>query len=192
MPDANQAVADYQACTDAEERQRRAEELFMRHLPLARRTLARFCPGSRCYAGACVVEDLVGEVYPLFRDALDAYESRAGIDFLGYTSVRLYWGLEHRARWLRRARTSVMQCPAGPPSLAGDGDENRLLDRVLVEQLLGTLDAADGEVLVRHAAGETCQELAGRAGVSPAAMRKRLERARAKARAVCGEEREGT
>lgn len=180
---ANEAIARYQACPSATARQRRVAQLYLRHLPLVRKSLSRFCARSRCYPGGCLIEDLGGETYPAFRQALEEYDPSFGVDFAGYVSRRLYWVLQHCARRLGRAAWQGQGLElADPPS--SDLEEERLLDRLLAQDLLGQLDAEEAELLVRHAAGHTHRELAASNGLSPAAARKRLERLRARLRAV--------
>jgi hypothetical protein len=147
-------------------------------------TLARFCQRSRCYPGGCLIEELVGETYPIFRQVLDDYDVSQGVDFLGYASRRLYWGLQHCARRLERA---VFRAP--PPEAREEPPprhtiEERVLDRLLARELLARLDTKDAALLVSNAAGHTCTELAESAGVSPATLRKRLERLRGRLRSV--------
>lgn len=175
---ANRAAARYHACTCTDTRERHAARLYERHLPLVRKTLARFCATSRCYPGGCPVEDLVGESYLAFRQALDRYDPAYGVDFVGYVSQRLYWMIEHRARNQqdRALRLDVLDVATA------DGEEERALNRVWAEDVLARLDPADADLLVRDAAGHTDKELAAAAGVSPAAVRKRLERVRRRAR----------
>ncbi len=70
----NEAVTRYKSCDWAPVRRRRADQLYLRHLPLVGKTLARFCQRSRCYPGGCLIEELVGETYPIFRQVLDDYD----------------------------------------------------------------------------------------------------------------------
>lgn len=183
----NEAVLGYQTAPEAD-RDVRAHELYARHLPLVRKTLHRFCHpfdhGSRCYAGACLPEDLVGETYPLFRAALDRYDAARGVDFVGYASRHLFWGLEHRARGLRRARRDVplaQAAAAEPPASLGTVEE-RLLARVDARSLLGRLGRDDALLLGRAAAGHGSRELGRELGVSGAVIRKRLQRIRRRLR----------
>jgi RNA polymerase sigma factor (sigma-70 family) len=160
-------------------REQQATRLYQRHLPLVRKTLSRFCSSSRCYPGGCAIEDLVGESYLAFRQALESYDPTYGVDFLGYVGQRLYWALEHRARHWRRGQS----VPLDAPELeAADREEERLLNRVLARQALAALGAADADLLTAHVAGHTDRELAAAAGISPAAVRKRLERLRRRVR----------
>jgi RNA polymerase sigma factor (sigma-70 family) len=176
---ANRAASRYHACSCPATRERHATRLYERHLPLVRKTLARFCRTSHCYPGGCAVEDLVGESYLAFRAALDAYDPAYGVDLLGYMSQRLYWALEHRARNLRNGRIVRLDAPEDERA---DREENRALSRVLARDVLATLDPADAELLTRHASGHTDRELAAGVGISPAAARKRLERLRRRVR----------
>jgi RNA polymerase sigma factor (sigma-70 family) len=175
---ANRAAAQLHACGSPATRERLANRLYERHLPLVRKTLSRFCARSRCYPGGCQVEDLVGESYLAFRQALDRYDPAYGVDFVGYLSQRLYWTLEHRVRgqWNRPVRSHAADVEAR------DREEERALDRVMAADVLARLEAADADLLMRHAAGYTARELAEGAGVSGAAARKRLERIRRRAR----------
>lgn len=175
---ANRAAAQFHACRSAATRQRLANRLYERHLPLVRKTLSRFCAPLRCYPGGCQVEDLVGESYLAFRQALDRYDPAYGLDFVGYMSRRLYWMLEHRVRgqWNRPVRGEAADVEAP------DREEERALNRLTAAEALARLDDTDAELLARHAAGYTARELAAAAGVSPAAARKRLERVRRRAR----------
>lgn len=184
----NRAVARFRAALTSHERHARARWIYRRCLPLVRKTLHRFChpyrPSSRCYPGGCLPEDLIGETYPIFWRTLNAYDPSVGVDFLGYLSWHLFWGLEHRARRLERRHEEMPRVePAaeeGPQQTA----EDRLLDGMLVEDLIGRLEQADAELITRYATGHTCQELAAWAGISNAAVRKRLERLRARLRAM--------
>ena len=175
---ANRAAARYHACTRPETREQHAARLYQRHLPLVRKTLARFCASSRCYPGGCQIEDLVGESYLAFREALDRYDPAYGVDFVGYLSQRLFWMLEHRAR---HQRDRAFRLDVGAIS-ASDHEEEQALNRVWAEDVLSRLDPADADLLVRDAAGHTDKELAAAVGISPAAVRKRLERLRRRAR----------
>jgi RNA polymerase sigma factor (sigma-70 family) len=147
-------------------------------LPLVRKTLARFCATSQCYPGGCQVEDLVGESYLAFRQALDRYDPAYGVDFVGYMSQRLYWLLEHRAR---SQQDRALRFDVGDVA-ASDHEEEQALNRIWVEDVLARLDPADADLLVRDAAGHSDKELAAAVGVSPAAVRKRLERLRRRVR----------
>lgn len=175
---ANRAAARYHACTCTETRELHATRLYERHLPLVRKTLARFCASWRCYPGGCQVEDLVGESYLAFRQALDRYDPTYGVDFVGYVSQRLYWLLEHRAR----DHQGRALCVDAEDPEAFDAEEDRALNRVLAGDVLERLDPADADLLARDAAGHSDKELAAAAGVSPAAVRKRLERLRRRVR----------
>jgi RNA polymerase sigma factor (sigma-70 family) len=175
---ANRAAARYHACACPATRERHAARLYERHLPLVRKTLGRFCATSKCYPGGCQIEDLVGESYLAFRQALDRYDPAYGVDFVGYVSQRLHWTLEHRAR---NQQDRALRLDA-PELEATDGEEERALNRVWAADVLARFDAADAELLARDAAGHTDRELAAAAGVSPAAVRKRLERLRRRAR----------
>lgn len=180
---ANAAVARYRSCRQPEARGRLANDLFLRHLRLVRKTLARFCSRSRCYPGACLVEDLVGETYPLFRRALDEYEPSFGLDFVGFASRRLYWGLERTARSLNRAARLPSRHTLPDPSAPWFATEERALNTLLARQLLARLDAKDAAlVALRYAGGYTCRELADSDGMTAAALRKRLERVRGRLR----------
>lgn len=178
---ANWAVARYQVCAAEDRRDHFAHELFLRYLPLIRKTLARFCAWSRCYRGACLVEDLVGETYPLFRRALDRFRSPVGVDFVGYLTDRLYWGLEHEVRRIKGSPV-VAETEAWPESGTSGDEECRLHARILSEQLLDCLTAREAALVSDHVSGYTHRELAEAAGVSEVSVRKRLERARRRLR----------
>ncbi|MBI4546163.1 MAG: sigma-70 family RNA polymerase sigma factor [Gemmatimonadetes bacterium] len=181
---ANEAVARYQRCDSAEARREAADQLYRRHLPLIWKTLATLCGRSRCYPGGCLVEDLVGEAYLIFCQALEQYEPSVGLDFLGYLRWKLHWGLEHRVRVARKA--SVMTRAPEEEAVPGrNGEEERLLDRVLASQLLSRLEGKDIELAVLHyACGRTSREVAEAYGISGVAVRKRLERLRGRLRAL--------
>jgi len=114
---ANRAAARFHACACPATRERHATRLYERHLPLVRKTLARFCATSHCYPGGCQVEDLVGESYLAFREALDRYDPAYGVDFVGYLSQRLFWMLEHRAR---SQRDRALRLDVGDVAASGD------------------------------------------------------------------------
>lgn len=191
----NNAVTRFQNARTPRERHARARAIYLRCLPLVRSTLHRFChpyrPGSRCYPGACLPEDLLGDSYPIFHRALNTWDSTVGVDFLGYVSQRLYWGLEHRARHLDRARceTPLTELTADP---AFDAAEDRLLAAVTAEELVNRLDHDNAELLRRYASGYSSEELARWAGISRQAVRKRLERIRKRLREVPGRSSEGS
>lgn len=171
---ANEAVRHYHGLPD-EKREEAAAALYERHVPLVRKTLARFCRRSSCYPGACLVEDLVGESFLAFRKALDAYEFSYGVDFIGYLSRRLYWSLEHEIR----GAASEPQTRTAPPEVEAPSHQaDEALTRVLAQTVLERLDAGDAELLVKAAGGWTHTELAADLGISAAAVRKRLERVR--------------
>lgn len=126
----------------------------------------------------------------MFRTALDEYDPGRGVDFLGFVAQRLYWGARHRVRELRRPH------PAPDPPLQAEEDpkqaERRLLLSVWVGECLEALTAEDADVLrARYGVGYPCGEVARRLGLTPAAARKRLERARRRARRLFNEAREG-
>ena len=180
----NGAVSRYKSCRPAAARRHQAGRLYLRHLPLVRKTLARFCPRSRCYPGGCLPEELVGETYPIFLQALEDFEPAVGVDFVGFFSQRLHWRLQHRARRLCR-----LHHRAPPPQLMEEpaqqhDEEDRVLDRVMAHELLAHLAASDALLMARYAAGHTSAELAESLGISTAAVRKRLERLRARLRTL--------
>lgn len=180
---ANDAVRAYQNITSPAPRARAGNDLFLRHLPLVRKTLQRFCGSARCFAGGCVVEDLVGESYAIFRRALDEYDPERGVDFLGFVSQRLYWASRHRLRELHRTTPSQVEAGALHPEGDTGETERVLLRSIWLAQLLARLTEADAEALrYRFADGCSCGEVAERLAVSPAAARKRLERARGRLR----------
>lgn len=187
----NAAVMQYRAAADPAERDARLRELYQRCLPLMRKALHRFChpyrPASRCYPGACLPEDLVGETFPIFRDVLDEYDPSRGMDFVGFASQRLYWRLRRRAQELVRPQdTAATSAEPLPQPAQPDAEEARLLDQLLIEQLLERLSPDDAQLLRRYACGYRSDELARWAGVSPAAVRKRLERLRRQLRHLAG------
>ena len=179
----NAAVAEWQSCPAGGAKEQQAERLFRRCLPVVAKALIRFCPISRCYPGECLAEELLGATYVIFVSALDDYRPTHGTDFLGYATQRLHWGLRHEARRLRKAR------PPTPPSGRTDGslqpgaEETRILDRVVVAEILDGLAKADAALLeLRYRGGYSNRELAQMSGVSCTALRKRLERLRARLR----------
>jgi len=126
----------------------------------------------------------VGNTYPIFRQALTEYDASHGVDFVGYLSQRLYWGLQHDYRRLESA-TRCASCSDGDDAAsqaATNGQEEQMIDRIFVRELLGRLDKSDAELLSRYACGHSHRELAESVGISAAAMRKRLERLRTKLR----------
>jgi len=191
LEEANQAVEEYHRIPDGADRDRRAAELFERFLPLVRKSLRQFChpfrPNSGCYPGACLPEDLVGETYPIFRDVLEGYDSSRGVDFVGFALQQFYWGLEHRVRPMERV--AARQAPWGDRDYAvWDDEEERLFRRILTAELLERLEPEDADLITRDAAGHTSEEMGRVAGISPAAVRKRLERIRRRLRALAGED----
>lgn len=183
---ANDAVRAYQVLESPDGRAQAGNDLYLRHLPLVRKTLQRFCRTAQCYCGGCAVEDLVGETYAIFRLALDEYDAGRGVDFLGFAGQRLYWETRHRLRDLNR--TGADTDPDGPHPEEDPGEsERRLLGSVWVDEVMARLGDADAEVLRhRYAEGGSCGELAERLDLSPAAARKRLSRARGRLREVLG------
>lgn len=175
---ANRAAALYHACGSADTRSAFAARLYDRFTPLVRKTLARFCGISRCYPGGCLPEDLVGESYLAFQLAIERFDPAFGVDFVGYLSQRLYWALEHRVRGLRRRLVAQHETA----DVRASEEEELRLTRVAVTEVLGRVTAAEAELLEREAAGYTDRELAAAVGVTPAAMRKRLERLRRRVR----------
>lgn len=183
----NRAVAQYLESHNPAERRRLAAALYRRFLPLVRKTLHRFCHpfrrSSRCYPGACLPEELVGESYLAFRKTLDQFDPNRGIDFVGYASRRLYWHLEHRARQLQQGRNYLeISERRDHPTSAAD-EEERLLNRLLAQELVAKLTPSEAQLLEQHLAGHPLRELAERNGVSEVALRKRLERLRRKLKA---------
>lgn len=175
-----------------EERERRARELYLRHLPLVRKTLAGLCYRCSCYPGACHVEDLVGESYPVFRDALERYDPSYRVDFVGYMSRRLSWRLRTRLERLEEWRSATSLplqgdllpgSESGEPRSDGGSGERAVLARVLRDELLGGLTEEEAELLERrYERGYTARQIAEEIGVSHAAVRKRLERIRRRLR----------
>ncbi len=184
----NQAVSSYLAATTEAQRQFIARELYLRFLPLVRKTLHRFChrfrPASRCYSGACLPEELLGDTYLAFLEALDHFDPSRGVDFVGYASQRLYWYLEHRARRLERARRQLEVSDRRDYPVSGSEEEDRALDRLLAHDLLDKLSPEDRTLLRRYAAGYRLCELATQNATSEQALRKRLERIRRRLRAL--------
>jgi RNA polymerase sigma factor (sigma-70 family) len=175
----NTLVAEYQSCTEPDVRTEHARRLFLRCIPLVRKSLVRFCPFSQCYPGGCLPEELVGHTYVLFVQALDDYRPDNGHDFLGYAAQRLRWGLRHEARRLRKAP------PAPPPdsdatvSMPREDEETRILDRISTENLLRGMSADNAALLrLRCEDGYSHRELATMTGLSPTAIRKRIQRLR--------------
>lgn len=189
----NRAVSSYLATTPGPQRQRIARELYLRFLPLVRKTLYRFChrfrPASRCYSGACLPEELLGDSYLAFLEALDEFDPGRGVDFVGYAGQRLYWYLEHRARRLERARRRLEISDRCDHPVSGSEEEGRLLDRLAAEELLARLSPEDRTLITAYASGYRLRELAKENGTSEEALRKRLERLRRRLRAVLGDRR---
>jgi RNA polymerase sigma factor (sigma-70 family) len=158
-------------------------QLYLRHLPLVRKSLLGFCSRSECCPGRCLNEELVGETFPVFLRALHEFNPERGVDFLGYVSQRLSWGMEHAAgRRLRACRREqsgddLEQLPSE------ESAEERGLASVLVAQLLGRLTPEDAWLVEHHyAIGRPSRELAETLGLSDGAIRKRLERLRRRLR----------
>ena len=183
---ANEAVSRYQSCTLAAQRCHQAEELYLRHLVLVRKTLARFCQRSRCHPGACLPEELTGDTYPIFQQALENYDPSLGVDFLGYVSQRLYWGLQHCTRRLDSTQVRAPLAEMAEEPALRHAEEERVLNRVLAQWLLAQLDSSDALLMARYATGYSCRELAEALGISHTAVRKRLERLRTRLRAIAG------
>lgn len=186
----NEAVIRFQQTVEPDQRDEMAREIYARCLPLVRKTLHRFChssrPDSRCYPGACLPEDLVGESYPVFQRAMEDFDPAVGMDFLGFVSQRLFWGLEHAARKLERAArelplTEVFDVPSGDP------DEDRLIDQMVLQDFATRLDRADAELFRLYTDGVTGEQLAERLGISGTALRKRLQRLRERLRGLLAE-----
>ena len=175
---ANRAAGRYHACGCPDTREALAAELYGRFAPLVRKTLARFCGISRCYPGGCVPEDLIGESYLAFHQALERFDPAFGVDFVGYLSQRLYWALEHRVRDLGRRLVAQHE----PDDVRASEEEDVALTRVAAAEMFGRVTAVEAELLMQEAAGHTDRELASAAGVTPAAIRKRLERLRRRLR----------
>lgn len=178
--DVNRAVARYKSCRSSTTRRKQAYELYRLHLPLVRKTLARFCRTSECHPGECLAEELVGESYPVFCQLLDDYRPSLGIDFLGFASQRLFWRLSRCAQQLEQ-RIGVPTQSLSDWLTPSQPVDERLFDQLHVSQILSRLDPNDADVVTRLAAGYTYRELSDSMGVSGAALRKRVERARARA-----------
>ena len=176
--EAHAAVEEYQACQCPTVKAGQAEVLYIRHLLLMRKVLGGFCPQSACYPGACLPEELFGETFPIFLKILDEYRPSFGLDFLGYASQRVRFGLQNRARGSRRADNRSAEEALDAEDLQLDM-EGRILDRVLVDELLSGLSLDDADLLrLKYAFGHSTKELSERFGLSSAALRKRCERAR--------------
>jgi RNA polymerase sigma factor (sigma-70 family) len=178
----------YRSANTEAQRLRIARDLYLRFLPLVRKTLYRFChrfrPSSRCYSGACLPEELLGDSYLAFLKALEEFDPNRGVDFVGYASQRLYWYLEHRARRLEPLRRQLdISDRHDHPTPASD-EEERLLDRLLTDDLLARLSLEDRTLLRRYASGYRLAELARENRISEPALRKRLERLRRRLRAL--------
>jgi RNA polymerase sigma factor (sigma-70 family) len=119
-----------------------------------------------------------------FLKALDDFDPGRGVDFVGYVSQRLYWYLEHRARRLERARRLVDLSDRREHPSSGAEEEDRLLDRLLADDLLGRLSPEDRVLLRCYASGYNLWEIAKQQGTSEPALRKRLERLRRRMRAL--------
>ncbi len=180
---ANEAVKAYQDTSPSPSANGLAEALYLGHVLVLRKALAHFCPESKCRPGACLVEELVGETVPIFMRALDEYDPTRGVDFLGYVSRRLIWGLRQRVRPLRKAR-ALASAPQAP-DLGRDGEdlEGQLIDRLHLQALMDVLSPDEAILLAkRYAEGFSGRELAESMGISYDAMRKRLQRLRARVR----------
>jgi RNA polymerase sigma factor (sigma-70 family) len=185
-------VRVYQAQTDPAERARHANELYARHLPLVLKTLHGFCKPGSCYSGGCSVEDLVGETYSAFRGALDEFDVQRGVDFLGFAARRLYWELRHRIRETRR-KSPLEEGGSTDDPERPTAEEDRILDRVLIEELFTRIPSPDQRLLeFRYGQGCSCRETAEKMNLAPAAARKRLERARKRLQALVTEGPEAT
>ena len=182
----NEAILRIRAIRDEDARADGLDALFQRLRPLIRKTLRRFCgpgyQGSRCEAGACYPEELVGESYLVLREAVRMWEPVRQVDFLGYFGQFLYWRLEHRARYLRRANRETGSPFAGDEWLASvpanAPGEDELLTRASATELLSRLSPVDSDLLVLASEGYTSRELAERAHTTAAGVRKRLQRIR--------------
>ncbi|NIP57137.1 MAG: sigma-70 family RNA polymerase sigma factor [Gemmatimonadetes bacterium] len=187
----NAAVARFRRA-GGDEREHRARRLYLRHLPLVRKVLAGFCYRSRCYAGACHVEELVGESYAVFREALERYDPSFKVDFVGFVSRRLLWRLRSRLDRLEEwwsASSLSLDARLPPPTTSAElgsdegSQERGVLARVLRDELLERLDEGEADLLVRrYERGYTSREIAEEIDVSHAAVRKRLERIRTRLR----------
>ena len=177
--EANAAVQRYHANVCPDVRAQQAATLYLRHLPLVKKVLAKFCPQSECHPGVCLPHELLGDSFPIFQKALDQYDFSYGLDFLGYVNQRLRWGLRKRAvAHLRELDEAVPQDGSSEGS-GWEDVEDRLLDRVYARELLSRLEADEAELVrLRYGCGYSSKELAEEKGISPAALRKRFQRLR--------------
>jgi RNA polymerase sigma factor (sigma-70 family) len=176
-------VQNYQALTSPDSRAHAANDIYERHLPLVRKTLAKCCGPRLCFAGGCPVEDLIGESYSSFRTALNDYEPARGVDFLGFVSQRLYWDMGHSMR--KRQRPTAQLLPVSEPAGWPGEVQDQLLDGVFADEIRALLEDDEAELIrLRYGDGYSGAEIASRMGLSHSAVRKRLERVRNKLRAL--------
>lgn len=179
----NATVAEFQSSPPGTSKDDQVETLFRRCLPLIAKSLSRFCPYSNCRRGECLPEELLGATYVIFAKALDDYRPSRGLDFLGYATQRLHWGLRHELRRLKKAQPAIL--PPGDDveaSHRGEG-EAQILDRLFLTELLADVGEADAALIgLRYAADHSPAELARMTGLSSSAVRKRIERLRARLR----------
>jgi len=157
--------------------------IYWGHLGVVRKALRRYCSRSRCHAGACLVEDLVGESFILFHHALSDYDSSKGLDFLGYLSRRLKWGLAKRIRkassWYHADRSTLDDAPS-----LNDSDtspESAAINRLTVSAALSRLPAADRQLLEARFVDEVSYAaLACHYDTTACALRMRVSRLRAR------------
>ena len=173
----NAAVANYRACTCPVDQVSSATTLYLRHMPLVKKVLGRFCRESECHPGGCLPEDLLGDTYPIFKKALDDFDVSYGLDFLGYLSQRLKWGLLKSVQRRRKDLGEGEVVESSDSYCGWEEVEERLLDKVFVTELLGGLGDEEVKlVTLRYGCGFSSRELAEAKGISHGALRKRFER----------------
>lgn len=134
-----------------------------------------FCRDSRCEPGGCLPEDLLAESYIVFTKALDEYDPSYGVDFLGYVSQRLRWGLGKRVTRDKKKWPVLLPPPAPEAEQGGEDVEEQLMDRLFLAEALDAVSEADAELLtLRYGVGYSTNELAESMGLAPATLRKRF------------------
>ena len=80
--------------------------------------------------------------------------------------------------------TTQLSSGGAPVELADHMPAKPLEDRLVLETPVGRESVADIRLIYRyHVAGEPLEEMARRAGITPRQMRRRIQRAKARARA---------